>query len=332
MTKPRKSLISIESTPYYHCSSRCVRRAYLCGDDPYTGKNYDHRREWIENKLLELPKSFAIEVASYAVMHNHYHTVLFINTEKAAAWSDLDVIVRWHQIFKGTSISRKCIEGDEELSTSERIQLKKSVKLWRGRLQDISWFMRIINENLARISNKEDNCTGRFWEGRYSSQALLDDKALITGMVYVDLNPVRAKIAKTPETSDHTSIKRRCHQAKKAADINAINQQDSTLHPFVSNLQNDQLAGIQMSSIDYIELVDSTGRILRDGKRGTISSDAALILNRLGIEQDKWLKMTSSFETCFSSFVGDEQSLRAACESAHYLRSPGLSNCKSMFG
>jgi hypothetical protein len=197
--------------------------------------------------------------------------------------------------------------------------------------QDISWFMRILNEGIAREANTEDGCTGRFWEGRFKSQALLDEAALIACMAYVDLNPVRAGMAKTPEKSDHTSIKKRCDNANKSKIPNHINQQEKSLYPFVGNPKEGQPEGIQMKLSDYLELVDCTGRVLRNNKRGAISAGSEKILSRLDIYEEQWLEMTANFERCFSSFVGSESSLRLACESLHYQRPPGLSACKLMF-
>ena len=92
MPRPRRTLISIEDTPYYHCCSRVVRRAFLCGDDKYTGKNYDHRRGWVEAQILKLTDVFAIDVAAYAVMSNHLHIVLYIDLDKVNTWSDREVV------------------------------------------------------------------------------------------------------------------------------------------------------------------------------------------------------------------------------------------------
>lgn len=331
MPKPRKTLISIESTPYYHCVARCVRRAFLCGVDSVTGHSYEHRRAWLEDRLLQLPKVFAIDIAAYAIMNNHYHVILHINTARAKAWSDFEVVERWHKLFNGTVLSQKYLRDEGQLSKVESMVFQKTIDMWRLRLQDISWFMRILNEAIAREANAEDECTGRFWEGRFKSQALLDEAALIACMAYVDLNPIRAGIAKTPEKSEHTSIKIRCEKARKSKNLNQVSQQVQSLYPFVGNPKQDQPEGIQMKLSDYLELVDSTGRILRDNKRGAINISYENILNRLDIDEEQWLEMTSNFEGRFSSFVGGESSLRTACKNLQYQRPPGLATCKLMF-
>jgi REP element-mobilizing transposase RayT len=215
MPKSRKTQVSLDATRYYHCSSRCARRAFLCGKDAVTGQSFAHRRQWIEDKLMELETVFAIYLCAFSVMHNHYHVVLFIDKLTADNWDALEVVERWHLLLSGTLYSQRFSKG-ELLTEPEQVNLNASIVLWRERLMDISWCMRIINEAIARMANREDDCTGRFWEGRFSSQALFDEKALAACSTYVDLNPIRAGIADSLIGSDHTSIKRRCEQAAKA--------------------------------------------------------------------------------------------------------------------
>lgn len=331
MPKPRKTLISVKSTPYYHCVSRCVRRAFLCGSDAITGHSYEHRRGWLESKILKLPSIFSIDVAAYAVMSNHYHVVLHINTARAEQWTDYEVVERWHQIFNGTMLSQKYLKNEEHLSKVELFVFKEVIAKWRSRLQDISWFMRVLNEGVAREANAEDDCTGRFWEGRFKSQALLDEAALIACMAYVDLNPVRGGIAKTAEKSDYTSIKRRCNKAKKCTTANQIKSQDKLLLPFIGSSKLNQSEGIQFALSDYLELVDCTSKVFRSSKQATRIKVESKVLSRLSIDSEQWQEMTSNFEDCFSSFVGHENSLRMVCKNLHYQRPPGLASCKSMF-
>ena len=171
MPKPRSSQISLEATPYYHCISRCVRRAFLCGVDHHTGESYEHRRAWLEEKLLSLPDVFAIDIAAYAIMSNHYHVVLHINRERAKSWSDQEVVERWHRLFRGTPRSQKFLKG-EPLTEVEQMYLDLTIDEWRNRLMDITWFMRVLNEAIAREANAEDGCTGRLSFGSSMSLTL----------------------------------------------------------------------------------------------------------------------------------------------------------------
>lgn len=162
MPKPRYTQVSLQATPYYHCVSRCVRRAFLCGSDTHTGISYEHRRQWIEDKLLELPKVFAIDICAYAVMSNHYHVVLHVNFECAMNWDRETVIQRWQLLFSGNTLAQRFSKGEKLLKVELEL-LDKLVEQWRKRLMDISWFMRVLNEAIARQANSEDGCTGRFW-------------------------------------------------------------------------------------------------------------------------------------------------------------------------
>ena len=298
MTRPRKSLISLSDTPYYHCVSRCVRRAYLCGYDRFTQKSFEHRRDWLEIKLLKLADIFSIKLCAYAVMSNHYHAVLHVRADIANEWSEHDVVQRWHKLFNGTLFSQQFLNG-EPLSAAQWRVLRADIKKWRARLCDISWFMRIVNESIARQANKEDKCTGRFWEGRFKSQALLDEKALLSCMAYVDLNPIRACMASTPEQSEHTSIRKRLYQTTE----------HSSLESFVGIQEN--VIGIPFRLKDYIELVDWTGRIIRDDKRGYIEKTQPKILDRFSPNAENWQSLTTQFEEHFQSWVSSEHISRA---------------------
>jgi hypothetical protein len=130
--------------------------------DALTGKSYEHRRGWLENKLLSLPSIFSIEIAAYAIMSNHYHVVLYIDAQRARSWSDYEVAERWHKLFRGSPVSVKFLQR-KPLSEGEKIILDLLIAKWRDRLQDISWFMRVLNEAVAREANREDQCSGRFY-------------------------------------------------------------------------------------------------------------------------------------------------------------------------
>ncbi len=197
----RQQLINVESTPFYHCTSRCVRRAFLCGQDDYTGQSYEHRREWVESLLLKLGSAFCIDIVAYAVMSNHYHVILRIDLDLANSLTDTEVIERWGKIYNTDNLMNVYRAGGSVSEDAQR-WVEDTLTYWRTTLSSISRFMGYLNERIAREANAEDNCTGRFWEGRFHSQALLDEAALLRCMAYVDLNPVRAGICATPEESD----------------------------------------------------------------------------------------------------------------------------------
>ncbi|MEQ3777156.1 MAG: transposase [Alcanivorax sp.] len=285
MTRARYTQVSLDSTSYYHCICRCVRRAFLCGKDHYSGQDYEHRRQWVVDRLAVLAEVFAIDLCAYAVMSNHYHLVVRINQQQALGWSDREVAERWMQLFSGPLIVKRWLKG--ETKDAEDLKAQEIVDTWRERLHDLGWFMKCLNEHLARKANEEDCCKGRFWGSRYKCQALLDEKAVLQCMAYVDLNPVRAGMADTPENADYTSIKQRSEKIQSGKSMNV-----PALLPMV-DAENTETADhdtvCRFRLMDYLELVDSTGRAVRDDKRGSISAHAAGVLDRLGIDERAWL-------------------------------------------
>jgi len=332
MTQARKNQISISDTPYYHCMGRCVRRAYLCGEDSLTGKDYSHRKQWIIDKLKELADIFAIDVCAYAVMSNHYHLVLKINNEQSELFSNEEVIERWIRLFNGNVLIQRFLKGDCK-SQGELDKVQDTIALWRERLSDISWFMRCLNETIARQANAEDKCTGRFWEGRFKSQALLNEQALLSCMVYVDLNPIRATLADNLDESDFTSIQQRI-----TAYSNRMNKGEGRIKnkskpvklAGFSNGSNIK-KGIPYSLKDYFELADWTGRSIRDDKRGYIPDKEPKIISKLGIDTEIWLDTVKEYSQSYHSFVGSEKQLKEVCENTGKKWLAGIKSSRELY-
>jgi REP element-mobilizing transposase RayT len=326
MARPRKYDICLEVTTYYHCVSRCVRRAFLCGHDDYTGESYEHRRKWVEDRLLSLTRSFTIDICAYAVMSNHCHVVLHVDVEKADALTTAEIVERWHGLFTGTHLTRQFLAG-HPLTDAEIRAVEKQAETWRKNLMSVSWFMRCLNEHIARRANQEDDCTGRFWEGRFKCQALLDESALLACMAYVDLNPVRAGVANSPEESAYTSIHRRM-----AIFRSDIEKPDSAnLMPFRSKSRQETTRTLHFSLQDYLELLDWTGRAIRDESHGAIPSELPPIAKRQQIETDAWLSMTEAFESLFHALVGPEEAVLSACAQTGRNWSRGINACRRCF-
>lgn len=307
MTRARKEQVCLDATPYYHCICRCVRRAFLCGDDPMSGHNFDHRKQWVVDKIAALSKVFAIDICAYAIMSNHYHLVLKVNKDIAEAWSDEEVAMRWKCLFSGHVLVDRWL-GNTQITQPEKDKAIELVQIWRARLYDLGWYMRCLNENIAVEANKEDNCKGRFWEGRFKSQALLDETALLACMTYVDLNPMRAELTDTPENSDFTSIQLRLKAIASAKKIEDI--QPSSLSPFFGyQAHTDKIDGLPFKLLDYIELVEWSGKNIIAAKRAVIPNNIASIFERFSINPSDWLNTVKEFNRHFISAAGSDANL-----------------------
>lgn len=330
MPTPRRRVVDPCQAGFYHCHSRCVRRAFLCGD------GLDHRRDWIRDRLQELAALFAIDVCGYAVMSNHLHAVLWTEPARARSWSRQQVARRWISLFPG-ALAAHSTPGVIEQAVWQLAADVQRIEVLRGRLSDLSWFMRCLCEPIARQANREDDCSGRFWEGRFRCRRLLDEAALLTCMVYVDLNVIRAKLAATPEESDHTSVHdriavrqciRRCRGTSRTVPERVTSLlphldrgrvpkheedgiwlapiQDRADHRKRSRRRRSLL---QMTLDQYLTLVDSVGRVVRGAGTGAIPTSLHPILDRLDLDLQAWLKFIRDPGPMIGTAIGSAANL-----------------------
>jgi hypothetical protein len=290
---------------------------------------------------------FAIDICGFAVLNNHLHLVLRIRPDIAQEWSDEEVVRRWWRLFP-----RRDSQGDvaklEPHLLAALLSDPKRVSEWRTRLCSLSWFMRSLCEPIARRANREDGCSGRFWEGRFKCQALLDEAAVLACSVYVDLNPIRAAIADRPETSEFTSAFERIAAREAAvpetADVSwlcPLSDEDTARESAEAPSQQAAAtpAGrasnrgfLSMGLDDYLRLLDWTGRQARTGNRGTIPEHLSPILQRLRIRGDVWLETVSNFGRWFHRAAGSTDHLLARAHRAGCRWFQGMRHSRLAFG
>ena len=327
MTVARAQIVDPELTPWYHCISRCVRRAFLCGP------GFEHRKDWIERRLEKLADTFAVAVAGYAVMDNHLHVLVRLEPERVGDWSDREVVVRWGRLFPPRGADRKPLQLTKAW-IAEKLANAEWVARARGRLADLGWFMKCLKEPLARLANREDDCRGAFWESRYKSIALLDEPSLVATCAYIDLNPVAAGVARLPEESTHTSLKTRVEHCRERGRLDELRQAHAGgaaaidacrgleeglwLCPIDDRRERAAcraglLPGFSLAS--YLQLIDWTSRLVRQGK-ASVGREVRSLLDRLGTSADRWestlQRLFSRRRTTGVAFAFSREPLRAA--------------------
>ena len=358
---PRTEMLDDTEVGVYHCINRCVRRAFLCGVDPLTGKDFEHRKALIRRRLQFLASRFGLDVLGYTVMSNHLHVILRNRPDVVAGWSDQEVARRWWELFPGrrekNGSPAKPEASDLAMTTSDPDVLKER----RRRLSNLSWFMRCLCEPIARLANKEESCTGRFWEGRFKCQRLLDESAILACSVYVDLNPIRAKLAKTPETSTFTSAHDRIAGSRMSQPSSRLGSKPSRRQgrrfpkPTETASAPDrwlspielakELSAVKRQPVErasdqgflplklgqYFQLLDWTGRQVRQDKRGAIPAELSPILSRLGISSDGWVETVVNFGRWFRRAAGRAESLTAEATKHGRRWLHGVSHCREAF-
>ncbi len=198
MAIPRAQLVDPVNAIHYHLVSRCVRKSWLCGYDKSSRRNYEHRKDWLIERLHHLARYFAVAIDAYAIMSNHFHLVVYYDPKESSRWSDIEVTDRWFKAFPPKTKKIRDADIQKLINSQQDELLNDPARLQHARetLGSLSMFMKYLKQPIAYRANCEDKCSGHFFEGRFYSGALLSEKAILAAMIYVDLNPVRAGIVK----------------------------------------------------------------------------------------------------------------------------------------
>lgn len=285
----------------------------------------------------------AVELICFAVMDNHMHNILRIRPDVVREWPDREVARRWLAVCPGR---RETDSAAPPPPTQEQIDAltadKEQLEVCRERLCSLSWHQRLLKEHLARRANNEDQLSGCFFENRFASVRLLDIYSLLVCAMYVDLNPIRAGMAATPETSTHTSVYRRikawrAHTGKRGSRL-ADRRSAAFLSPMdegspppdgpqaTKGFRASDDGFLPFSLEEYLRLLDWSGREVLLEKRGQIPAKCAPILDRLEVDPAFWLRGVKDFGEQYASMAGRASSLRsrAAEKGRRWYRGVGL--------
>ncbi len=315
MTQARSQLVSSDAPGTYHCVQRCVRRAFLCGVDTYSGRDFEHRKVWLEQRLSLVAECFAVAILAYAVMSNHLHVVVHVDPRVTHTWSESEVAERWVRLFP----PREPSEAAHAFKVNRLQADPNRLAILRQRLGNLSWLMKCLAEPIARRANAEDGCKGRFWKGRFKAQRLCDTRAVLAAMVYVDLNPVRAGMTTRLEQSHHTSVAVRL--SSPADELNA------PLRPVAGNLA----ICLPIRAGDYLHLVAWTGQQVHPCKRGRLNQGVPEVLTRWEHSPQRWSTRVKAIGSGYWRVVGDAQDLKAWAEriGQRWLKGLGLATALS---
>lgn len=333
----RSKLIDPAESQVIHCVQHCVRRATLLGDNPITGKDCCHRKEWVRERLQLLASVFGIDCLTYAVQSDGFHLVLRSRPDVVKSWKDEEVARRWLQLFR-----KNCGENDASAEPTEKeikklTRSKKGLAILRERLGNISWWMRCLSENIARRANKEDECRGRFWDGRFKAQLLLDDEAILACAAYVDVAPVRAAFADPTEEKTLSGCDDRLRDSRQSKRRHAKSRSRKRSR---RKQRGNWLGGFQLAPrpeapirkelppkalTAYQKLITWTRARVRDKTSGRVPIEVKKILSSLSLEADQWIELISRFDDIFGRAVGTADSLRreAANRDQDWMNAPG---------
>ena len=322
----RAEVLQPNEVAILHVMTRVVRRCFLFGYDAVSGKNFDHRKTWIEDQLKSLAANFGIDLLTFAILSNHFHLVLRSRPDVVETWDDTEVARRWLMLCP---IRKKLDRSPEEPNEYELNSIRNDpdrLATIRARLSDVSWWMRLLCQNIGTRANHEDGEVGKFFQARFKAVRILDEPTLLACSAYVDLNPIRAAMCETLEQSDFTSAQRRIHQfvhTESEPALPDVSSPDSMLAPLTIDEKHDAIGPcasksrtrcsdkgfLSITTADYLELLDATARLVRADKSGATPKEIAPIFERLQLDVDDWKSCVKDFSRMFGSVAGKPQNV-----------------------
>ncbi len=340
----RVEIFAADEVAVVHVMNRTVRRCFLLGYDPVSGRNYDHRKVWIDEQLVHQARHFGIDLLCQAIMSNHLHLVLRSRPDVVQEWSDEEVARRWLMLCPERRDEDRRPMEPTEFEINRIVNNKEKLASLRSRLSDISWWMRLLCQHIAQRANREDGEVGKFWQARYRAVRLLDEIAILSCAAYVDLNPIRAAMAQTISKSDFTSAQKRSRglalqsqkdiqpepalpdglsgttpAAVRKCQVAAVDLRSAQhLAPVELNERNGQPGpdgnrdGVRcsnkgflpMSTAQYLSLLEWTTRQQRVTEACRKPKQIRRLFKRLGISAKVWSELVRNFGRLFSIVAG----------------------------
>lgn len=283
------------------------------GDDPVTGKDFNHRRQWVLRRLELLASCFAIDLGFFAILSNHLHLVIRTSPRGVKRMGACEVARRWLLAYPGQRIL-----SDEVLEPSEKAVRrlaadKRRIKTIRKRLSDVSWYMSALKEPLARRANAEDRCDGHFWAKRFGCRAVHGENGLLVVGMYNDLNIVRAGEAPLPHVSPYCSAGLRFQAASQDRSVPwlaeltlQIDQNDKD--PAEGGRRATDQGLLEMSREEYERLLTWAGTVPRRGKKA-IPTELARLVASHGVQPEKLAELLTALPGVFRRSIGAARSL-----------------------
>ncbi len=340
----RVEVFATDEVAIVHVMNRTVRRCFLLGYDPITGRNYDHRKVWIDEQLADQARHFGIDLLCQAIMSNHLHLVLRSRPDVVQEWSDEEVARRWLMLCPERRDENRRPMEPTEFEINRIVNDREKLASLRSRLSDISWWMRLLCQHIAQRANREDGEVGKFWQARYRAVRLLDEIAILSCAAYVDLNPIRAAMAQTIDAIDFTSAQKRLldltmgsqnltHPESAAVEGRPVTTPRTLTKNYRSDVglrSSQHLAPVElnernglpgpdanrdgvrcsnkgflpMSTTQYLSLLDWTARQRRAAKAGRTPKQIRRLFKRLEISAAAWNELVRNFGRLFSLVAG----------------------------